>query len=285
MILVTGAAGRLGQRVVKLLLAAGHEVLGTDKRAFGKAQSPFVQTDLCDAHRVADLVSGAEAVIHMGAIPGPYGGGPQEIYRNNGESTFNVMTAAAECGLRRVVFSSSAFAVGWAPDPTAFVPLYLPLDEDHPLMPFEAYGMSKQLGECCAEMIARNSSTSVVSLRFTNVVAPEDQKAFPLPGPTPEDPTTLVMWAYADPAVVAEAHVRALDVETDGHEPFLLAQPETRFAEPTVDLIERNFGDRVPIRGELEGNASVISTAKARRMLGLDFVPDLQRSCRGFRPA
>ncbi len=273
MILVTGAAGRLGRRVVNLLLEAGHDVVGTDIGPLENSPSTFVQADLCAAERVAGLVAGAEAVIHMGAIPGPAGGSAQEIYRNNGQSTFNVMTAAAECGIRRVVFSSSAFAVGWAPDPTAFVPLYLPLDEEHPLMPFEAYGMSKQLGECCGEMIARSSATTVVSLRFTNVVRPEVQREFPWPAPTPENPTTLVMWAYADPAVVAEAHVRALEADVDGHEAFLLAQPETRFAENTAELIALNFGDRVPIRGELEGNASVISTAKARRVLGLDFVP------------
>ena len=273
MILVTGAAGRLGRRVVDLLAATGRDVVGTDVVSHENAPSRFVQADRCDVDAVSDLLAGSEAVIHLGAIPGPLGGTAQEIYRNNGQSTFNVMSTAAERGIRRVVFSSSAFAVGWAPDPSAFVPLYLPLDEDHPLTPFETYGMSKQLGECSGEMIARSGATSVVSLRFTNVVPRQVQREFPWPAPTPEEPTTLVMWAYADPAVIAEAHVRALDFDTDGHEAFLLAQPETRFAEPTRELIERNFGDCVPIRGALEGNASVISTEKARRLLGLDFVP------------
>ena len=49
---------------------------------------------------------------------------------------------------------------------------------------------------------------------------------------------------------------------------MLLAQPTTRFQESTIDLIQQNFGNRVEIRGELEGNASVISTAKAQRVLG-----------------
>ena len=79
------------------------------------------------------------------------------------------------------------------------------------------------------------------------------------------------MWAYADPDVVAQAHVRALDLDMEGHEAFLLAQPDTRFVEPTADLIKANFGDQVEIRGELEGNASVISTKKAREILGVEF--------------
>ena len=267
MILVTGAAGRLGRLVVQRLIERGYEVLGTDRVSFGDSPSPFVQTDLCDAESIKALVAKAEAVIHMGAIPGP-GGDGYGTFENNAMSTFNVLWAAAEAKHHRVVFSSSAFAVGWAPDAAAFVPEYLPLDEAHPLTPFEPYGLSKQIGECIGEMVARSSATSVVSLRFTNVVSPERQLEFPISAPTPENPRTLVMWAYADPRDVADAHVLALEADCSGHEAFLLAQPTTRFREPTVELIERNFSGRVEIRGEMKGNASVISTEKAQRILG-----------------
>jgi nucleoside-diphosphate-sugar epimerase len=267
-IVVTGAAGRLGGRVATLLLERGYEVLGTDRFEPQNLATEFVLGDLCDREMVDGLLAGAEAVVHMGAIPGPGRGEPRTIFANNVESTFNVMMAAAERGLRRVAFSSSAFGMGWASDGAAFVPLYLPLDEDHPMMPFEPYGLSKQVGEDIAGMIARSTSTSIVSLRFTNVVYPEQQADFPWPAPTPEDPLTLVMWAYADPRDVAEAHVLALEADIEGHEPFLIAQPPNRLQEPTRDLIEQNFGDRVEIRGALSGNASVISTEKAQRMLG-----------------
>ena len=207
-------------------------------------------------------------MIHMGAIPGPLRADGRAIFDNNVQSTFNVMMSAAEMRLRRVVFSSSAFGMGWAHDGAAFVPLYLPLDEEHPMMPFEPYGLSEQVGEDIGKMIARNSTTSVVSLRFTNVVSPEDQEGFPWPAPTPENPLTLVMWAYADPRDVATAHVLALDADIEGHEAFMIAQPSSRFKEPTLELIRNNFGDRVEIRGPLQGTASVISTEKAQRMLG-----------------
>ena len=269
MIAVTGAAGRLGRRVVQRLLEAGHEVRGSDRLAFPDSPSPFVEVDVCDPDAAAAAIDGAEAVIHMGAIPGPLGAPPFEMFRNNGLSTFNTMVAAAEQGVRRVVFSSSAFGMGWAEDPTAFVPDYLPLDEDHPMMPFEPYGLSKQIGECMGQMIARSTATTAVSLRFTNVAREDMLARFPLPPPTPEEPVTLVMWAYAEIEDVAEAHLLALEADIDGHESFLLAQPPTRFAEPTADLIRQNFGKRVEIRGDLQGNASVISTAKAQRLLGL----------------
>lgn len=268
MIVVTGAAGRLGRRVVRDLLDQEIEVLATDQVAADDLSTDFVLGDLLDATKVESLLKGAEGIIHMGAIPGPLRADGRVIFDNNVQSTFNVMMSAAEMGLRRVVFSSSAFGMGWAHDGAAFVPKYLPLDEEHPMMPFEPYGLSKQVGEDIGEMIARTSATSVVSLRFTNVALPEVQAEFPWPAPTPENPLTLVMWAYADARDVAEAHVLALDADIDGHEAFMIAQPSSRFKEPTLDLIRNNFGDRVEIRGPLQGTASVISTEKAQRMLG-----------------
>jgi nucleoside-diphosphate-sugar epimerase len=269
MIVVTGAAGRLGQHVVRRLIEAGEEVRGTDRIPLADSPSPFVEADLCDPDAAASVVDGAEAVIHMGAIPGPNGAGPYEMFRNNGLSTFNIMVAAAHQQVRRIVFSSSAFGMGWADDPEAFVPAYLPLDEDHEMTPFEPYGLSKQVGEDIARMISRSTLTTAVSLRFTNVARPDMLHKFPLPPPTPEDPVTLVMWAYAHIDTVAEAHCLSLNADIDGHESFLIAQPPTRFREPTIDLIRHNFGDRVEIRGDFTSNASVINSAKAQRVLGL----------------
>ena len=268
MIVVTGAAGRLGRRVVQLLVDQGKEVLATDQLAADDLPTEFVRCDLGDARAVEGILKGSEAVVHMGAIPGPLREDPRVIFDNNVASTFNVMMSAAEQGLRRIVFSSSAFGMGWAHDGNAFVPLYLPLDEEHPMMPFEPYGLSKQVGEDIGRMIARNSDTTVVSLRFTNVALPEVQAEFPWPAPTPENPLTLVMWAYADARDVAQAHVLALDAEIEEYEAFMLAQPSSRFNEPTIDLVKSYFGDRVDIREGLEGTASVISTEKAQRMLG-----------------
>ena len=268
MIVVTGAAGRLGRRVVQLLVDQGKEVLASDRVPADDLPAKFVRCELSDAAAVTDLLRGADAVVHMGPIPGPQRADPRVIFENNVTGDFNVMMSAAELALRRVVFSSSAFGMGWAHDGNAFVPLYLPLDEEHPMMPFEPYGLTKQVGEDIGRMIARNSNTTVVSLRFTNVALPEVQAEFPWPAPTPENPLTLVMWAYADARDVAQAHVLALDAQIEEYEAFMLAQPSSRFAEPTIELVRRNFGDRVEIRDGLEGAASVISTAKAQRMLG-----------------
>ena len=262
MIVVTGAAGRLGRRVVQLLVDQNREVLATDKLAADDLPAEFVQCDLADARGVTDILKGAEAVVHMGAIPGPQRADPRVIFANNVTGDFNVMMSAAELGLRRVVFSSSAFGMGWAMTATPLCRGTCRWDEEHTMMPFEPYGLTKQVGEDIGRMIARNSDTTVVSLRFTNVALPEVQAEFPWPAPTPEKPLTLVMWAYADARDVAEAHVLAVDAEIDEYEAFMLAQPSSRFNEPTIDLVRNNFGDRVEIRDGLSGTASVISTQR-----------------------
>ena len=268
MIVVTGAAGRLGRQVVQLLWDEGREVVATDQVEVDDLPTDFVRCDLGNAEAVHEILKDAEAVVHMGAIPGPSRAEPREIFENNVPADFNVMMSAAELGLRRVVYSSSAFGMGWAHDGNAFVPRYLPLDEEHPMMPFEPYGLTKQVGEDIGRMIARNSNTTVVSLRFTNVPPPEVVAEFPWREPMPEDPLTLVMWAYADARDVATAQALALDAEIEEYEAFMLAQPSSRFAEPTIDIVRNNFGDRVEIREGLEGTSSVISTAKVQRMLG-----------------
>ena len=88
MIVVTGAAGRLGRRVVQLLVDQGREVLATDRLAAEDMPTEFVRCDLGNATAAADLLQGAEAVVHMGAIPGPLREEPRVIFENNLASTF-----------------------------------------------------------------------------------------------------------------------------------------------------------------------------------------------------
>ncbi len=277
MILVTGAAGRLGRMVVNRLLQDGLEVLGTDQVPFDDSPTHYVQANLCESKAVNDVLKDISGIIHLGAIPGPTRHKPYEIFENNVMSTYNLMSAASDYAIKRIVFSSSAFGMGWAHDPAAFVPKYLPLDEDHPMMPFEAYGLSKQIGECIGAMISRHSTTSVASLRFTNVATPEVQSQFPWKAPTNSDPLTLVMWAYADARDVVEMHLLSLKADFKGHEAFLIAQPKTRFKEATTELIKANFGSSVPLKQELVGNASVISTLKAQAMLGFKPISEWHR--------
>ena len=132
-IVVTGGAGRLGRRVIDELIPRGYEVLAVDKvRPQEVLPCRFLQVELTDPAPVYDVLRGADAVLHLGAIPGP-GGGPQStIFHNNVLSTYHVAEAASALGLRRLVFASTVFAVGWVAEPEKYWPRYVPVDEGPP---------------------------------------------------------------------------------------------------------------------------------------------------------
>jgi len=252
----------------------------------------FIQADLADYGQVAALIEKHgpfSGVIHCAAIPGPSAivpigcdpsfalkcqigletGDPREAFGNNVSSSYNVFHVASLNGVRRVVFSSSAFAMGWSHNPATFVPQYLPLDEDHPMMPSESYGLSKQCCENIASMISKNSTTTFVSLRFTNVIHEEKVGMLPWATPTKQNPVTPVMWCYTGASDVAQAHLLALtNTSISGHEAFLLSAPNTRYAAFTLDLIKDQWEDRVQIRAGMESNNSIISSKKANSVLG-----------------
>ena len=107
-------------------------------------------------------------------------------------------------------------------------------------------------------------------------------RSSPWPAPTPENPLTLVTWAYADAHDVAEAQALSLDADIEEDEAFMLAQTSSRFAEPTIDIVRNHFGDRVEIREGLEGTVSVISTEKVQRRLGWRPRHDWRQAARRF---
>ena len=111
------------------------------------------------------------------------------------------------------------------------------------------------------------------SLRFTNLVYPEDEGVLPWATPTDDSPSHALMWCWTKAHEVALAHVLALEAPDQalgpaGHEAFLLAAPTTRFVEDTLPLARRFFpGARLDAE-RLRGNGSLICTRKAQTRLG-----------------
>lgn len=270
-IVVTGGAGRLGRLAINELTERGYEVLAVDRV---RPQQPlpcrFLPVEMTEAAPVYDVLRGADAALHLGAIPGP-GGAPQStIFHNNVLSTYNVVEAAAALGLRRLVFASTVFAVGWVSEPEKYWPRYVPVDEEHPLTPFEAYGLSKQIGEDICAAASRRTGLPIVSLRFMNVIWPEHVGTLPRPAPrTPKD-IPFVVWAYVDARDAARACRLALEADTAGHEAMFIAAEDIRFDRPTRDLLRDLAPSSVEIRGPLEDKASVISVQKARKLIGYE---------------
>lgn len=267
-IVVTGGAGRIGRLAIAELLQHGWDVLAVDRVRPRELPCRFLQAELADAAEVLDVLCGAAAVLHLGAIPGPGAHPGAAIFRNNVASTFHVVEAAAALGVPRLVFASTVFALGWVEEPDRYWPRYVPVDEAHPLTPFEGYGLSKQVGEEICAAASRRTGIPTVSLRIMNVITPDGYQALPWPRPTAGAPVRFVMWPYVDARDVARACRLALEAETVGHEAFYVAARNTRFDFPTEQLLRELAPPTLEIRSPLEGTASVISIRKAKEGLG-----------------
>src|SRR5688572_1333763 len=131
---VTGAAGRLGRRVVARAVLAGHEVVAVDLP--GAAEPPpeagveWRAADITDLEQVRAVLDGAHAVVHLGALTHPRYPEP-DVHRTNVDGTHHVLVAAEEHGVGTVCLASSVNAIGGvfstAPRYDAF-----PVTERHP---------------------------------------------------------------------------------------------------------------------------------------------------------
>ena len=106
-VVVTGSSGKAGRAVVAELLEHGQDVLGVDVAAPPERLDTFVTADVTDFGRTVECLAGADAVVHVAAIPAPGLRSAQTTFRTNIVSTFNVFEAARVLGLERVVRASS----------------------------------------------------------------------------------------------------------------------------------------------------------------------------------
>lgn len=271
-VVVTGAAGRLAQAAISELQSHGHAVWGIDRVRPEPLRCRFLPVDLTQPASVFDALQGADAVLHLGAVPGPLVQPASVTFTNNVLSTYHVVEAAAALRIPRVVCASSVFALGWVEEADGYWPHSVPVDESHSLTPYEAYGVSKQIGEDICAAASRRTGIGTVSLRLMNIITTEGYFALPWPRPTRERGLRFVMWPYVDIRDAARACRLALEANTPGHEAFYIAARDTRFDAPTLELLKELAPAALSITGPLPESASVISIDKARRLL--DFEPE-----------
>lgn len=152
-VLLTGAGGLIG-RAIGPLLPAGWDVVRTDLRA-SDGISALDVTDL-DACRAA--FSGADAVVHLAAVPDPDASWEQ-LLPANVVGAHQVAVAAGECGVRRLVLASSLQAVSATPAGTQ-------IRSSDPPRPANLYGATKAWAEALGSWVAATTATSVVALRI-----------------------------------------------------------------------------------------------------------------------
>jgi nucleoside-diphosphate-sugar epimerase len=266
-VLITGGAGKAGRAVVRDLLEHGYDAVSVDlARDPNLAEGQQLVADLTDYGEVIDALRGAEAVIHLAAIPAP-GLKPDELtFRVNTASTYNVFAAAPLIGIRRVVWASSETTLGLPFERE--LPRYAPIDEEHPLLPESSYALSKVVSEEMARQFNRWSGIPHVGLRFSNVMEPHDYERFP----GFWDDAQLRrwnLWGYVDARDVAQSCRLALEADLPGADAFIIAAADTVMNRPSADLMAEVYPD-VELRAGVGEFETLLSIEKARRLLGYE---------------
>jgi len=166
-VFVTGGAGYIGSHVVRLLLEAGHRVRVYDNLSEGHAaavpEETLVRGDLMDAQRLVEaLDEGFDCVMHFAAhcYVGESMINPEKYYITNVVAGLRLLTAMRQAGVRRIVFSSSAATYG--------EPEQIPITEEHPQNPINAYGQTKLDFEHALGFYAGAYGLGYASLRYFN---------------------------------------------------------------------------------------------------------------------
>lgn len=264
---VTGGGGRLGGYVVEAL--RDHcEVTVVDLAppADGVA---FERADVLDRARLHAALEGHDAIVHLAGIDVATAATPDAYLTTNAVGTWNVLEAAQQRGARRVVVCSSIAATGLGEARPDFPPRYLPVDEDHPLSPRHAYGVSKQLAETVAAGFMRGGAMQVISLRPMLVMLPH---AFDLVRAQAGDPTSRWLFYYVDPKDCARAFRCALEADALACPSYFITAADTCHARPTLEWLEAALGRLPEVRKpglyRDRPRASVFDGSRAREILG-----------------
>lgn len=275
-VLVTGAGGRLGTRAVSHL-STRHEVVAVDVRKLPGC----ITLDVRDQDAVLAATEGVAAVIHLAGLDYDAGASPVDLIDVNVRGTVSVLEACRYWGVEKVVICSSVAALGLHERRPEWLPLSLPITEEHPLEPVESYSVSKAMVEVAARAAARDVR-SVLCIRPVAIVFPgmEHQFRDDMLG----EGHSLRDFVAADD--VARALELYLDSDTSGYECVNLASDDSVTDRATLEWFASAFPSfrGTTDRGHYAANpcASLYSNHKAKKLLnwhpmsGLgDLWPDL----------
>jgi UDP-N-acetylglucosamine/UDP-N-acetyl-alpha-D-glucosaminouronate 4-epimerase len=180
---ITGGAGFIGSHLVEELVRRGHQVRVADSLITGKRSNldhisgvEFLEGDLADLSVAQRAVAGVEYVLHQAAIPSvPRSvADPVTSNRANIDATLNVLVAARDARVKRLVYAGSSSAYGDTPT--------LPKREDMPTNPLSPYALQKLVGEQYGQMFTRLYGFETVTIRYFNVFGPRQDPGSPYSG-------------------------------------------------------------------------------------------------------
>jgi nucleoside-diphosphate-sugar epimerase len=265
-VVITGGSGMLGRWVVRHFVEQGYEVVNVDTQKSADSLCQTMIADLNNLGEVYGVLAGADAVVHLAAIPAANIKTSEVTFQNNVVSTYNILEAAAGLGIRKAVIASSesSYGICFAVNPLG--PKYVPMDEEHPQLPEDSYGLSKVVNEQTAEMFYRRKGIQVVSLRIGNVIDPSAYERFPsfIHDPAQRD---RILWSYIDTRDVATACQLAIETDGLGAVALNICADETSMAVPSRELMAARYPEVTDFRQPLEGHESLLINEKAKKLL------------------
>lgn len=283
-VLVTGADGLLGRAAVKELQSRC-KVSGFDLRK-GAADVPWHIGNLTDPKSIREAVAGKDAIVQIAAIPNIWSGDGEAIMKVNVVGLYNLLSAAEDAGVKRVVICSSDSVVGFTvAEGNLRPPQYLPIDIDHPLNPTDPYALSKLMGEEMGRSFAARGKLEIVCLRPVFVAYPEMYDEIRARS---KSPSTYVgtpaggpshagggpCWHHVDPRDAARAFRLALDLKNVKFDRFFLCANVTLNPQPTLERLEAVLGKLPPVRKpeiyQANPFAPLYDLSHSRDVLGFD---------------
>ena len=304
--LVTGGAGFIGSNTVDELVRRGHSVVVLDDLSSGKEENladvrskiTFVKGSVTDLEAVQKAMHQAEYVLHLAArtsVPRSVKD-PLDTNRINVEGTLNVLVAARDNRVKRVVFAASSSAYGETPT--------LPKTEAMQPQPISPYGVSKFVGELYAQTFGRCYGLENVSLRYFNVFGPRQDPDSPYSGVLARFATAFLEeeqpvvfgdgeqtrdFTYVDNAV--QANLLACEAPGVSGCVFNVGTGDRASLNQTLEYLRRISGKKLeakydpPREGDIQDSQADIS--KARELLGYEptvrFAEGLERTFEWYR--
>src|SRR5437016_1528697 len=182
--LITGVAGFIGSTLARAVLAQGGEVVGFDNFSTGKRENlagllertQFHQADLLDLDALHQACRGVDYVFHEAAIPSVPRSVKDPVGNNraNVDGTLNLLVAARDAKVKRVIYAASSSAYGDTPT--------LPKREDMPPNPISPYATAKLASEYYMVSFFRCYGLETVCLRYFNIFGPRQDPTSPYSG-------------------------------------------------------------------------------------------------------
>lgn len=266
-VVITGTSGLLGSHVVQHFLDHGYDVLSVDIKKPDNLLTNHVIADLTNLGECYGVLKGADALIHLAAIPVAYSHPNEVVFKNNVMSTYNLLEAADTLGIKKAVIASSESAYGLVFAKKRLVPQYVPIDEDHPSLPEDPYALGKVVAEEIARGINRRNGMQIVSFRIGNIMTPERYKLFP-EFMYDSKQRSVIVWSYIDARDIASACRLAIEKDGLGATVMNLAADETSTDIKSKDLLRAEFPEVKDIRSNIDEYQTLLSNNKAKKLLG-----------------